>query len=216
MADDDLAMTWNEKVYHWGIALVVPLAVLWGAVAVTSGPAAAGRHGGAVLELLGFVVAAYGLQEKVAQVTDRLGLRGRVAGWLRRAWRRIKMAFGWKPPGQTIGAPAAQVTVEVPDVRVSTTAAPDPTLDERVDNLEREVDRIRKSIRDVEADLHRARAEIEAEIEDVRSDLRDVEDELEDLVRRLAIGSLHWEATGLLWFALGVVVATWPAAIPGA
>lgn len=216
MADDDLAMTWDERVDHWGITLVVPLAILWGAVAVTSGPAAAGRHGGAVLELLGFVVAAYGLQEKVAQVTDRPGLRERVAGWLRGAQRRIKMVFGWKPPRQTISAPAARVTVEAPDVHVRTTAAPDATLDERVDNLEREVGRIRDWVRDLDEDLHQTRAEINAEIDDVRSDLRDVEDELEDLVRRLAVGSLHWEATGLLWFALGVVIATWPGAIPGA
>lgn len=216
MADDGLAMTWDEKVDHWGITLVVPLAVLWGAVAVTSGPAAAGRHGGAVLELLGFVVAAYGLQEKVAQVTDRPGLRERVAGWLRRAWRRIKMTFGWKPDPVTLYPESLSVGHEVVSARLTQKAGPDASLDGRVEVLEQEMERIRGWIEDVQQEGRDGRAELRDEIDDVRSDLGDVEDEMEDFVRRLAIGSLHWEATGLLWFALGVVIATWPGAILGA
>lgn len=215
MPETDLAMTWEEKVDYWAITLLAPAVVLWVAVAATGRPGAAGRYAGAVLELLGFAIAAYGLQEKVAQVTDRPGLRERLRKWATRVWRRIKMAFGWKPPRQTIGAPVARVTAEAPDVRVSTTASLDATLDERVDNLEREVGRVRTWIQDVQQECRDGRAEIREETGDVRDDLRDVEEELEALVTRLAIGSLHWEATGLLWFALGVVAGTWPGLIPG-
>lgn len=216
MADGEPRMTRKEMVVHAAITLVVPVAVAWAAVALAARPEAARQYAGGVLELLGFLTVAYGLEEKLAQVTARPGLRERVAEWIRRAWRRLKMAFGWKPPRQTIAAPVAEVTAEAGDVRVKKTPPSDASLDQRVEILEQEVEKLRSRIDDVEKEARDARAELQAEIDDVRGDLREVEEELEALIRRLAIGSLHWEATGLFWFVLGVVSTTWPGVIPGA
>lgn len=208
-------MTWEQKVDHAAVTLLVPASVVWVAVEVTAHPEVAGRYAGGVLELFGFLVAAYALQKKVAQVTDRPGLGDRVVGWLCRAWRRVKMTFGWKPEGRTVSLEATGTGVATASARLKVTPGPDASLDRRVEILEQELESIRSRIDDLEQEVREARTELAEEITDVKSDLRDVEEELEDLIHRLAVGSLHWEGTGLFWFAVGVVVATWPGVILG-
>lgn len=209
MADAGRQMTRKRKISQWGLALGVPAIVLWLAVELTSRPEAAGRYAGAILELFGFAALAYGLHETVAQVTNRPGLRERVVGWLRKLmfWRRREGhaatgAVSISGSGRGTSSGSAGVSLDAP-------------LERRVEHLERAVEAIRDRIEEVRQEGREGRRELKEEIGNVRTELGDVEEQLEDMVRRQVVSSLHWEATGLLWFTLGVIFGTWPGVIPG-
>lgn len=210
MADAGREVTGGQRVRDWGITLVVPLLVWWGAVEATTRPEVAGRYAEAVLQLLGFAALAFGLHETVAQVTDRPGLRKRVEGWLR------KLMFWREPEGRTVSMKAGSVGVGGVDARLTVAPGPDASLDRRVEILEQKVEANRSRIEEVRQEAQEGRDELKERISDLRSELSDVEEELKDFVRRPVVSSLHWEVTGLFWFALGVIVGTWPGLIPGA
>lgn len=214
MADAGIGLTWEEKVDHWAIRLVVPALVVWAAVALTIRPEVAWRSAGGALELLGFLLAAYGLQEKLARFTDRPSVRERIIRFLRRRWRRFKMLFGWKPEPITLSAEEGSVAVASGSARATVKAGPDASLDHRLEVLEQEIEAIRSWIKDVEQASREGRSELQDKIDNLRGDLRQLEEKVEHLVARLAVGSLHLEVTGLLWFALGVFFSTWPGALP--
>lgn len=210
MADAGRKMTWEEKVDHWALTVMAPLVAAWGAVELTTRPEMAGRYAGAVLELLGVIAIAYGLQETLAQVTERPSIRERVASWFRQLWRRIMMMLGWEPEERTVTAGMTDEVSVSDEAQAIVEPGPDTSLEHRVEILEQEVEANRRRIGKIRQEAREGRDELKGRIGELRSELGDVEEELENLVQRQAVASLHWEATGLLWFAAGVIVATWP------
>lgn len=209
MSSDEPVRTRKQKIGHWTMRLVVPVVVVGVAVTFEPRPEAAGQYAGAVLELLGFTVLALGLLETLAQVTDQPGLLERVPDWFR------KLMFWREPEDRTIFAEPLEAEVSVgEEAEAVVSPGPDASLEHRVEILEQEVEGNRKRIGKFRQDARKEWKELKGQIGDLRSELGEVEEEAEDLVRRQVIASLHWEATGLLWFAIGVVVATWPGVIP--
>lgn len=209
---------WGDRVDFWATAVLVPLFAYWGPTQIGVSEALAWASTGALLEIAGLLRAAVSLERKVAEAHGEPRLAVRVGRRLRlpvvRAWRWLKEKFKKKPRSQTIGAPGARVEAEAFAPAVSQSPGEEPTLEDRVEWLEHQVSRLRRRIGEVHTDAQQRADRLEKRLRRVRSDLREADQEQKELLKRVTVGGFEWEVLGLVWFLLGVVVATWGPYLP--
>lgn len=220
MPDRENGGEWEERVDFWATALLVPLFAYWVPTQFSTSEALAWASTGALLEISGLVRTAWSLDEKLSEAkkiprfAERV--RRRLLRRLRSGWRRLRSALGRDRRGeaQSIGAPVARVEATAGSVGVSKSPAKESTLEVRVEQLEKQISLLRRRIGEVHTDAHQKAVELEERIREVRNDLLEADRRQKDLLERVTVGGFEWEVLGLCWFLLGVVAATWGAALP--
>lgn len=209
---------WEDRVDFWATAVLVPLFAYWGPTQFGVSDALARASTGALLEIAGLLRAAVSLERKVAEAHGEPRLAVRVGRRLRRpflrAWRWLKEWFRTEPEPQTVGVGTAKAEATAGSVGVSKSPREEPTLEDRVEWLEHQVSRLRRRIGEVHTDAQQRADRLEKRLRRVRSDLREADQKQKELLKRVTVGGFEWEVLGLVWFLLGVVVATWGPYLP--
>ena len=194
-------------VFALGVVCIVGLALL------RANHEDALRTAGGMLQLLGILAVAIGLSElrgKFGLPSVVAELRQEGSGLLKWLGARLRKMVGRKPPPIVASGSASISASAVVRGRGRVGPAPNATLEQRVDSLERRleglndtVDRLDDGLADEVSERQRAIAS-EAERRGA------ADQELREVVKGLAVGGIHLESIGLAWLSFGVCLATWP------
>lgn len=105
--------------------------------------------------------------------------------------------------GHGIGGVAGSVSVSL---RVR--PAGNGTLERRIEFLESEIEDLKRQMQETDRYLREYRAESEKSLDEVREQMREGDNRLERLIDKAFVGGINLEWVGILYFIVGVVLAT--------
>lgn len=158
------------------------------------------RLGGLLVQLLGFLIVAYGIFSKT-RIFRNSGFFGPLSDW----WRR-RPRLG--PRNIVIKAEGIAIGTSFGTARARVTVAPNASLDVKVSALEKGIDMLFNELDrlDSQVKINAKTAEKEVRNEQTQRETEDA-----NIQRRLdeaIVGSIHLEVSGVALFVLGIIAGT--------
>lgn len=175
MPDRENGGDWEDRVDFWATAVLVPLFAYWAPTQFGSSEALAWASSGALLEIAGLLRTAVSLDEKVSEAkgiprfAERL--RRRLLHRFRRVWRWVKEKLRRKPEPTVLTPEPVTVKATAGSVGVSQTPGEEPTLEVRLERLEKQVSHLRRKIGEVQAAAHHRAEKLEDRLRELQKDL---------------------------------------------
>ena len=212
----DEARKVGSNFVEWCVDAPVVVSVLVGSTALlfgwlylvsySSNPRPWVRGTGVALQLVGFILAAYGLERTLEKFGQRPST-SRILPWLRDFWEVFETdrVVSVSATGTISPSVTAKATVEQPEPE-------DPTLEERVEQLEEQLNSVRDDLtevrRHVDGEVERLESKIEEEVEAVEEDVEEMREKVKEV--NVGEGALWLEWCGVSFFVYGVPLASFP------
>lgn len=158
------------------------------------------RLSGWLLQLIGFIQVAKGLRAKET-VLQKLGIIEQAKEYLANFPTR-------KVQNVTVGAGTGRVTVQSSVGAVGVVIRNNPTLEQRIEDIENAVEKIKETTGKLGQDLSRETSRIDTKINRNMGELKDKANEIEQKLEELMVGSIHVEWFGVALFIIGITLAS--------
>ena len=158
------------------------------------------RLAGWLLQLVGFLQVANGLRD-----TERAFGKPSI---LERTKEYLSSFPTRKVRNVTVGLGAGHVTAQASVGGGGVVIRKNPTLEQRVEDIENAVEQIKKTTGKLRQDLSRETSRIDTKINRNVGELKDQANKIEKQLEELMVGSIHVEWFGVVLFIIGITLAS--------